>query len=1078
MTHTHKKTKIPKKRVKFNSLRLVLLTLALVMNTLPARSAIQNNLSSVQSTTIDKSNAPDGFIVEYGQKIGADGINGGLILFDRDNGVFRSIVNENGVMMINIDGNGDLKRILTEDDILGGNGDNLGNHTATQALDMNGFALINASLATIQALIVNENGDASNDFRVESNGDEYLIYAQAASDSVGIGTASPSALLDVGNGSIDFIDGDNDVLIGDDLEVDGTIFADNFNGGTFSGTFVGDGSQLTGTGDNLGNHKASQNIDANGYDLTNANIINSAIITNSGTITGATINGTTINATDFFGGTFNGSFVGDGSQLTGVIAAGDNLGDHIATQDLDLNGFALINATSLSVDSLVVNENGDLGNDFRVESNGDEYLIFAQANTDSVGVGTASPSALLDVGNGSVDFIDGDNDVLIGDDLEVDGTIFSDNFNGLAASITTIDATTINATNFNGGTFNGTFVGDGSGLTGVAMDNGSINNLTINNGYLQDPTINGFALFRNGGTAMFNGDVYITDGATNGFVLTTDANGLVSWQNLTELIPGGVGSDNLGNHIAEQDLDMNGFSLINVGAAVINENGDAANDFRVESNGDEYLIFAQAASDAVGIGTASPSALLDVGNGSIDFIDGADDVLIGDDLEVDGTIFAGNVNGVSANFTNIQSTNINGDTITFNTLNGSDIIAAAFKLITGAANGLVLTSDANGQASWQPAAAGGSCNSNVVLTARSFNPADETNGVSLGSNFEITFNGLVLAGTGDIRINDLDGNTTAQTISADSGNVTVNANVVTINPPSNLDYATNYAIQVDNDAFQNVMGCNEFWPGISDNGTYSFSTGAAPGIALSSSTPSVGAGSVSRTLSEFVFNFNVGLNPSIPSNGNSMEVRLVSDDSLVQDYDLSAGTLENSNTRLRITNLTTFDAGEQYYIMIDNGFLINENTPPADSFSIENNTGFRFTAFAATVNDSTEVTLLASNTNGETTTGLVPLDLDGTDTSLTQVTMTSSTIAGDSDTTITFDTVTGLPTGVTELFNAPASISFPGDAPIPNSYDNRYIIPSQEYSIYVRAGTVYLRNEEDGLGLYNTKTITIQYTNQ
>jgi len=49
---------------------------------------------------------------------------------------------------------------------------------------------------------------------------------------VGIGTTAPAAKLDVGGGIADFIDGNNDVLIADDLEVDGTIY--------------GDGSALTG----------------------------------------------------------------------------------------------------------------------------------------------------------------------------------------------------------------------------------------------------------------------------------------------------------------------------------------------------------------------------------------------------------------------------------------------------------------------------------------------------------------------------------------------------------------------------------------------------------------------------------------------------------------------------------------------------------------------------------------------------------------------------------------------------------------------------------------------------------------
>ena len=59
------------------------------------------------------------------------------------------------------------------------------------------------------------------------------------------------------------------------------------------------------------------------------------------------------------------------------------------------------NLTSVTFDgAVVVNESGG-NNDFRVEGDSDANLIFADASTDRVGIGTNSPSAALEVYNGT-----------------------------------------------------------------------------------------------------------------------------------------------------------------------------------------------------------------------------------------------------------------------------------------------------------------------------------------------------------------------------------------------------------------------------------------------------------------------------------------------------------------------------------------------------------------------------------------------------------------------------------------------------------------------------------------------------
>ena len=68
-------------------------------------------------------------------------------------------------------------------------------------------------------------------------------------------------------------------------------------------------------------------------------------------------------------------------------------GDQIRTI---AGGKALITATEASTDTVVINE-GSNDLDFRIEGNGDENLFFTDGGNDRVGIGTATPSTILDV---------------------------------------------------------------------------------------------------------------------------------------------------------------------------------------------------------------------------------------------------------------------------------------------------------------------------------------------------------------------------------------------------------------------------------------------------------------------------------------------------------------------------------------------------------------------------------------------------------------------------------------------------------------------------------------------------------
>lgn len=83
------------------------------------------------------------------------------------------------------------------------------------------------------------------------------------------------------------------------------------------------------------------------------------------------------------------------------------------------------------------------------------------------------------------------------------------------------------------------------------------------------------------------------------------------------------------------------FSLYNLGALKI----------RFDANGNSYVNIGY-----FGVGTASPTSEFDVGGGAKTNIDGADDALIADDLEVDGVIYNDGIKVIAGNYVCYNST--------------------------------------------------------------------------------------------------------------------------------------------------------------------------------------------------------------------------------------------------------------------------------------------------------------------------------------------------------------------------------------------------------------------------------------
>ena len=182
------------------------------------------------------------------------------------------------------------------------------------------------------AVVVNDSG-ADKDFRVEGDGDANLIFADASTDRVGIGTNTPSVKLDV---------------VGSTL-ITGTT------------TVTGDTS-LNGA---VVINEAGADKDFRVEGDSDVNLIFSDASTDR---------------------------VGIGTNTPSVKL--DVVGDTKVTGTTTLTG-------NSSLDGAVVINEAGADKDFRVEGDTDANLIFADASTDRVGIGTSSPAVKFDVNGGA-----------------------------------------------------------------------------------------------------------------------------------------------------------------------------------------------------------------------------------------------------------------------------------------------------------------------------------------------------------------------------------------------------------------------------------------------------------------------------------------------------------------------------------------------------------------------------------------------------------------------------------------------------------------------------------------------------
>lgn len=301
---------------------------------------------------------------------------------------------------------------------------------------------------------------------------------------------------------------------------------------TKHGTSTSHNHQFTGSVDIKGNTNIDGNLTINGDITAEQYIINSTVtnVTMSYS-SGSTIFGDSIDDTHLFTGSVDISgtlsipgFSDVSASLAAAVASGDDLGNHTATQDLDLNNYNLVGVNTIKGEADNTNLIQFSGNsiDFNlggtnflcindttnaVEINhqtnsthltmlDDEssYLIYANPDTKKVGIGTNSPSAKLEI-SGNLNVY---NDITSSGHISASGDIVGSNFYTKNLNIfpQTLDSSNLEILSIpeNVSHYQGilketlTLDSDGYGTSNLFKVTSSIESITINPTIIYNPT--------------------------------------------------------------------------------------------------------------------------------------------------------------------------------------------------------------------------------------------------------------------------------------------------------------------------------------------------------------------------------------------------------------------------------------------------------------------------------------------------------------------------------------------------------------------------------------------------------------
>ncbi|HIG27353.1 MAG TPA: hypothetical protein EYQ50_05970, partial [Verrucomicrobiales bacterium] len=199
-------------------------------------------------------------------------------------------------------------------------------------------------------------------------------------------------------------------------------------------------------------------------------------------------------------------------------------------------------------------------------------------------------------------------------------------------------------------------------------------------------------------------------------------------------------------------------------------------------------------------------------------------------------------------------------------------------------------------------------------------PVDDATGVPAISDLLVTFDEVVVFGTGNITIKESVGDVVVEAFDVTtSPNLQLSGTSVTIDPSANLAGTTGYYVQIDPDAIDDNAG-NSF-VGITDTTTWSFTTAAVDvtGPAVDTvDSPANGATEVS-----LVGSLALTFDEEVRKGAGNIVIRRTDDDTVVDTIDVTTAAVTVSGAQITFVPNVVLPPLTSLYVEIDSGAFLD-----------------------------------------------------------------------------------------------------------------------------------------------------------